>query len=117
MKKILGVAAALVLAAGVLAFTTSNGPATVITGDGCWVADANGALYWDGACRIQIVTNDNGFMVNAKGQLPEGAPLPEKALHRSIVDLGFSACYVPGDRGETVTTPSGNFNVSCHPAH
>lgn len=115
MKKYLAVFGSLVLAAGLVAFGGADS-ATVIRSDGCGVTDANGVTYFDADCRIQIVVNKNGFLVNAKGQLPDGAATPDQALHRSITDLGYIGCFVIGDRGETVLTPSGNFNVSCHPA-
>lgn len=114
MKKLFLATLALALCASALAMAYPG--ASVIVNDGCTVVDANGAWFFDAECRLQIVENANGYLVNAHGQLPEGAALPDKAMRRSITDMGFSWCFTPGDRGETVLTPSGNFNVSCHPA-
>jgi hypothetical protein len=88
MKLTLSLGAFLVLGAPLVAWTTA--PATVIRSDGCSVVDANGVHYFDADCRLQIVENDNGYLVQAQGRLPEGAALPNRALRRDITELGFS---------------------------
>jgi hypothetical protein len=115
MKKLtLSLGAFLVFGATLVAWTAA--PTQIIRGNSCAVYDANGVSYLDTECRIQRVHTSNGYLVQAQGTLPEGAALPDRSLKRDYTELNPDGCFLPGDRGMTTLTPSGNFNISCHPA-
>jgi hypothetical protein len=97
------------------AFAKAENAAVAENGQGCLVADANGAYTFDAACNYHVVTrNDrNGALVlvsyQDQGTLPEGAPRPTSAVRREVTStVGGQTCT-----GHEVTTPSGQYRSDC----
>lgn len=118
MKKSLFVCvgAAALLAAGA-AFAKPDGPvnaAETDSGSGCLVRDANGDYHFDEACVWHVVVkrDKNGAVTSSiyqdKGNLPDGAPRPDKALKTTTTYPGCPS------GAEELTTPSGQYSSSCH---
>ena len=85
------------------------------SGQGCLVADANGAYTFDAACSYHVVTRNDqsGNLVlvsyHDQGNLPDGAPRPSRALRRDVSStVGGETCT-----GQEVTTPSGQYSSDC----
>ena len=90
-------------------------------GDGCFPFDMDFNVYVVDDCSPKLMLLTNGstdvWHFSAKGQLPEGAVLPEQgAAVITYADTGVM-CWVPG-RVTTdysiVITPKGKFNINCH---
>lgn len=115
-KKIALLGAAFALAAvSAPALAKPNNPnaADTSSGAGCLVRDGAGAYHYDAACEWKLVVKRNKdgslkfFSYQDKGQVPEGAPLPDSAqTHRGP----WPAC---GDDIREVTTPSGQYSSDC----
>ena len=85
-------------------------------GQGCLVADANGAYTFDAACNYHIVRrrdrDGNLAMVSYhdQGSLPDGAPRPSSAVRRDVsATINGRTCT-----GQETTTPSGQYSSDCH---
>jgi hypothetical protein len=88
----------------------------------CVVMDMDLVLYWMEDCSPKhgvLMHGTNEYQLfAAKGQLPEGAALPEKGAGViTYADTGF-ACWGMGGVQTTnysiVITPNGKFNINCH---
>lgn len=84
--------------------------ATVDSGTGCLVRDADGNYSLDTDCKWTLTrkTDADGnttlYHYQDKGQLPEGAAFPSKALKTS---------FEAGCTGSELTTPSGQYSSDC----
>ena len=114
--KIAFVGAALALiATGAPALAKPNNPnaANTSSGTGCLVRDGAGAYHYDAACEWKLVVKHNKdgslkfFSYQDKGNVPEGAPLPDSA---SINEGPWPGC---GADIREVTTPSGQYSSTC----
>lgn len=97
------------------AFAKAENAAVAERGQGCLVADANGAYTFDAACNYHVVTRTdrNGALVlvsyQDQGTLPDGAPRPTSAVRRDVTStVGGQTCV-----GQEVTTPSGQYRSDC----
>jgi hypothetical protein len=96
-------------------FAKAENAAVAENGQGCLVADANGAYTFDTACNYHVVTRTdrNGNLVlvsyQDQGTLPDGAPRPSSAVRRDVTSsVGGQTCT-----GQEVTTPSGQYRSDC----
>jgi hypothetical protein len=100
------------------ASSTSAAPASPNKGTGCFVGDANGAYYFDAACKAHDNLKLDGdgnlqfYHYQDKGQLPDGAALPSSAIRNT-----YPACFnfsfgVTCGTVEEVITPSGAYSSS-----
>lgn len=86
------------------------------SGNGCLVADANGAYTFDADCEYHIVTKRNKDGSRAlvsyhdRGTLPDGAPTPAKARHN---DVSYTFADGTTCTGTEITTPSGEYRSDC----
>jgi hypothetical protein len=98
------------------------GPAMFDPTEWCWIFDINWEWYYLEDCTPQVAlwTNSQTGMINfaAKGQLPDGAALPEQGAYVVTYDNSGFACWWDDNTVTTnysiVITPQGNFNISCH---
>jgi hypothetical protein len=118
MHKIAAKTFSLVLAASVvgIAGTAMAKPdkpitaATVESGTGCLVRDADGVYHVDAECKWTLVmkTDAEGnitlYNYQDKGALPEGAPVPSKALKTD---------FESGCSGSELVTPAGKYSSDC----
>lgn len=95
-------------------------------GDGCWMFDMdfsdpenfNWYVIEDCSPKHGVYTNSGAdvWHWSAKGELPEGALLPEKTTHITYEDYGF-ACYAFGrvtTKYSLLITEKGKFAINCH---
>ena len=84
--------------------------ATVESGTGCLVRDADGNHLYDAACEWTLVSKTDAdgnltlYHYQDKGTLPDGAPHPAKASKTS---------FESGCSGSELTTPSGQYSSDC----
>ena len=89
--------------------------ATTDKGTGCLVRDATGAYHFDADCKWSVVIKRDKdgalqfYKYQDKGQLPEGAPAPDKAMSWDDTP----GCGGTGDTSEK-TSPSGQYMSNCH---
>ena len=101
------------------------GPAVISefpNGDACWIFDMDMTIYYIDDCSPKHGVFIHGTydyqQWSAKGQLPEGAVLPEKgAGHITYEDTGFVCLgmgWVETTNYSITITPNGKFNINCH---
>ncbi len=96
-----------------LAKPDNDNAADTSSGSGCLVRDADGAYHYDATCEWHLVVKRNKdgslkfFSYQDKGELPDGAPHPDKA---DKVSHPWPSC---GADINEVTTPSGQYSSDC----
>ena len=97
------------------AFAKPPAAAVAESGQGCLVADANGAYSLDPNCEYHIVSRRDGGIgfvsYQDHGQLPENAPHPATA-RTNAVSYTFEAEHTTCVGTET-TLPSGEYRSDC----
>ena len=91
-------------------------PADIVRGSGCIFFDDNGTPWVDATSDFQMVfTNneDGDANVRCEGYLPEGAALPDRALHFNFDNTGF-VCLGGDEMWKMTVTPSGRATFTCH---
>jgi hypothetical protein len=114
LRKLIAGSAILSILAVTAAFTvTADEQADVIRSNGILWFDANGATVFVPEADVQrVVTNNPRGNVNVRihGTLPAGTALPDRAMQFTTESTGFT-CF--GVEFKGVTTPSGQFSVTC----
>jgi hypothetical protein len=113
-RKLIAGAAVLSILAVTAAFAVpADEQAEVIRSNGVTWFDANGAPVFVPEADVQrVMTNNNRGNVNVRihGTLPDGTALPDRAIQFTTESTGFT-CF--GVEFKGVTTPSGQFSVTC----
>jgi len=91
-------------------------PAVQIDLNGCGLCDANFDLWFSDDCEAKLIFTDGvpeGMVISGSATLPEGAAIPDRAMHYQSQDCGFSGCFVVGDESKWTLTPTGRTNFWC----
>ena len=100
------------------------GPAVISefpNGDACWIFDVDFNMYYIDDCSPKHGVLIHGTyeyqLWSAKGQLPEGAVLPEQGAAKITYENSGFTCWGMGGVSTThyslVITPNGKFNITC----